>query len=140
MVARSPRPIARAARTIAVVGLSRDPDKLAHVIPASLQSVGYRIIPVNPALSEVLGEPSRASLREITEDVGIVQVFRPAAEAPAIAADAAAIEANVLWLQQGIRSPQAWEIAISAGLEYVEDTCPGATVATMHADAPADER
>ncbi len=77
MVARSPCAIARAARTIAVVGLSRDPDKLAHAIPAYLRSVGYRTIPVNPAIAEAMGEPSRKSLLEIAEHVDVVQVFRP---------------------------------------------------------------
>ena len=115
--------------TIAVVGASPDPTKRAHVVPAYLQEQGYRIIPVNPHHDEVLGEQAYATLLDIPEPVDVVEVFRPAEEAPGIAEDAAAIGAGVLWLQVGILSEEAGEIATDAGMRFVMDHCMG----VMHA-------
>jgi predicted CoA-binding protein len=112
-----------AANTIAVVGLSRNPAKAAHAVPANLQAAGFRIIPVHPSADELLGEKVYRSLTDIPEPVDLVDVFRPAAEAPGIAREAVAIGANTLWLQQGIVSPEARRIATEAGLDYVEDRC-----------------
>lgn len=117
--------VLREFRTIAVVGLSRDPSKAAHAIPARLQRSGFRIIPVNPNLAEVLGEKSFSALRGVPFSVEVVLVFRPAAEAADIARDAVAIGAKALWLQQGITSAEARQIAADAGLLYVEDRCMG---------------
>ena len=114
-------------KTIAVVGASGDPDKSAHSIPAYLQSVGYRIIPVSPKGGELFGEQVRASLSDIDQPVDVVDVFRPAEEAPAIAREAAAIGAKVLWLQAGIYSDDAAEIARSEGMQVVMDMCMGVT-------------
>lgn len=119
--------IYRAARTIAVVGASTDPGKPAHRIPSYLQSVGYRIIPVNPAGGELFGERMVTSLGEISERVDVVDVFRPAEETPAIAWDAVALGAKVLWLQEGITSEEAAAIARQGGLAVVMDLCMGAT-------------
>jgi predicted CoA-binding protein len=110
---------------IAVVGLSRDPSKAAHSVPAALKAAGFRIVPVNPEVSELLGEPAFASLTEIPFPIELVLVFRPARFAPAIAEQAVAIGAQALWLQQGIVSAEAREIAERAGLSYVEDRCAG---------------
>ncbi len=117
--------------TIAVVGASPDPSKRAHVIPAYLQSQGFRVVPVNPTHEEVLGEPSYRTLLEIPDPVDIVDVFRPAGEAPGIARQAVTIGARVLWLQVGIVSDEAEQIARDAGLVFVEDHCIG----QMHAMA-----
>ncbi|HVW44630.1 MAG TPA: CoA-binding protein [Amycolatopsis sp.] len=111
------------ADTIAVVGLSRDPSKEAHAVPAQLQAAGFRIIPVNPWADELLGEKVYRSLTDIPHPVDLVDVFRPAEYAPAIAEQAVAIGAKTLWLQQGIVSPEARRIATDAGLTYVEDRC-----------------
>lgn len=119
--------IYRRVRTIAVVGASADPDKPSHRIPAYLQSVGYRIIPVNPVADELFGEPVHRSLAEIDEPVDVVDVFRPPAEAPGIARQAVEIGASVLWLQVGISSAEAERIATEAGLGIVMDICMGAT-------------
>jgi len=116
----------REIETIAVVGASSDEHKQAHKIPKYLQDQGYRVIPVNPQGGEILGEPVVRSLREITETVDAVDVFRPAEEAPAIAAEAVDLGAGLLWLQLGIVSPEAQQIAASAGLAVVMDACMGA--------------
>lgn len=114
-------------KTIAVVGASSDPDKPAHNIPEYLQSVGFRIIPVSPKGGELFGETVRTSLAEIDEPVDVVDVFRPAEEAPKIALEAAAIGAKVLWLQAGIWSDEAYSLAKDEGLTVVMDMCMGVT-------------
>lgn len=121
------REIYRTTSTIAVVGASQDPAKASHGIPAYLQSQGFRILPVSPRGGEILGEPVYLSLEDITETVDVVDVFRPSEETPDIARAAVAIGAKVLWLQTGIRSEKAEEIAKAGGLDVVMDTCMGQT-------------
>lgn len=121
------RKIYEETKTIAVVGASQDPAKPSHNIPRYLQSQGFKIIPVSPRGGEILGEKVFASLGEIPEAVDVVDVFRPAEETPGIAREAAQIGAKVLWLQTGISSDEAYEIARSEGLEVVMDTCMGIT-------------
>ena len=116
----------RETATIAVVGASSDEHKQAYKIPKYLQEQGYRVIPVNPNGGQILGEPVVRSLSEITEPVDAVDVFRPAEEAPAIAAEAVDLGAALLWLQLGIVSEEAERIAASAGLTVVMDACMGA--------------
>jgi predicted CoA-binding protein len=122
-VTSTPEQILRYAKTIAVVGASRDPNKSAASVPGALQARGFRIIPVNPYAETILGERVYKSLSEIGEKVDVVDVFRPRAEAPAVARQAVAIGARALWLQQGIVSDEARRIAEAAGIDYVEDTC-----------------
>jgi predicted CoA-binding protein len=117
--------ILREFRTIAVVGLSRDPSKAAHAIPARMQRAGFRIVPLNPFVSNLLGEQAYGKLADVPFPVEVVLVFRPSAEAAGIAREAVAIGAKALWLQQGIVSEEARHIAESAGLLYVEDRCMG---------------
>lgn len=109
--------------TIAVVGASRDPNKAGGSVPAGLQRRGFRIIPINPFASELFGERVYRSLLDVPEKIDLVDVFRPAHDAPEIARQAAAVGAKALWLQLGIRSREAREIAEAAGLDYVEDEC-----------------
>lgn len=113
----------RAARTIAVVGASTDPAKPGGYVAAYLQQAGYRIIPVHPTASTILGQPVQPNLAGIRERVDLVDVFRPAAEAPALARQAVAMGARVLWLQSGIVSEEAAEIARAGGLAVVMDRC-----------------
>lgn len=127
----TPREILEYANTVAVVGASRDPGKPSGHIPYLLQHRGFRIIPVNPNTEEVLGERSYGSLLEIKEPVDVVDVFRPAAQAPEIARQAVALGAKALWLQLGIKSEEARAIAESAGLDYVEDLCMGRQTARL---------
>ncbi|HEX6674689.1 MAG TPA: CoA-binding protein [Actinomycetes bacterium] len=114
-------------RTIAVVGASGDPSKPAHRIPRYLQGQGYRIVPVNPRGGELLGEAVARSLAEIDGPVDVVEVFRPAAEAPRIAHEAIKVGAKVLWLQLGIESEEARQVAEAAGLTAVMNRCMGET-------------
>lgn len=119
------RTILEQATTVAVVGMSSNPNKAAYAIPAGLQASGFRVIPVNPSARTILGERARASLADIDEPIDVVQVFRPAAEAPDIARQAVAVGAKALWLQKGLTSDEARSVALDAGIDYVEDRCMG---------------
>ena len=92
-------------------------------MPAGLQRRGFRIIPINPFADELFGERVYRSLSEVPVTIDIVDVFRPAADAPEIARQAVAVGAKALWLQLDIRSDEARRIAEAAGLDYVEDEC-----------------
>ena len=120
------RDIYDSTEVIAVVGASDDPDKPSHQIPAYLQREGYRIVPVNPGDSEVLGERALDELADVDEQIDVVDVFRPADEAPDIAQQAVLAGAKVLWLQTGIVSEEAAAIARDGGLTVVMDACMGA--------------
>ena len=128
---RSSDEILAAARTIAVVGASRDPDKAGGSVPEGLQRRGFLIIPINPYAETLFGEKVYRSLLEVPEKIDLVDVFRPAADAPEIARQAVQIGAKALWLQEDIRSPEARAIAEAAGMDYVEDECT-AVVASLH--------
>jgi uncharacterized protein len=119
----TPEEILRAARTIAVVGASPDPSRTSHGVMRYLQRVGYRCIPVNPNADEVLGEHCYPSLADLPEPVDLVDVFRRAEYCADVAREAAAIGAPALWLQLGLRSAEARDVAEAAGMEYVEDAC-----------------
>jgi len=108
---------------IAVVGCSREEGKPSHDVPAYLQSVGYRIIPVNPFADTILGEKAYKSLTDIKEQVDVVDVFRPAREALDIAKQAVEIKAKVLWLQEGIFNDEAGKYAVEHGLLFVQNRC-----------------
>lgn len=112
-----------AARTIAVVGLSPDPRRPSHGVARYLQRVGYRIIPVNPHVDEVLGERAYRSLRDVPEPVDVVDVFRRSEFVGPIVDDAIAIKAGALWLQDGVVDEGAAERARVAGLDVVMDDC-----------------
>jgi predicted CoA-binding protein len=118
------------ARTIAVVGLSSKPDRPSNSVAAYLQGHGYRIVPVNPNETDVLGERAYPSLRDLPEDmhVDVVDVFRRAEETPAVARDAVAIGARVLWLQAGIVNEDAYRIGSDAGLEVIMGVCIRTTI------------
>jgi predicted CoA-binding protein len=115
--------ILRESRTIAVVGLSTNPAKAAHSVPAAMQAAGFRVIPVHPSAESILGERAYRTLADVPEPVDVVEVFRPSPEAPGVAREAVGIGAKALWLQQGIASPGARAIAEDGGLAYVEDEC-----------------
>ena len=110
-------------RTVAIVGMSADPQKASAFVAAYLQHEGYRSLPVNPRGGRVLGETIYPDLAAIPVPVDIVDVFRPPAEAPSFARQAVAIGAKALWLQLRIVSVEAAEIAEAAGLDVVMDRC-----------------
>ena len=109
--------------TIAVVGCSTHDYKAAHSIPAIMQAAGYTIVPVHPKANAILGATAYPMLTEVPVHADLVNVFRPGDEAATIAKAAIEIGASALWLQLGIRSVEAAEIARAAGLVYVEDRC-----------------
>ena len=120
---RPPEQILRDAKTIAVVGASPNPSRPSHGVMRYLLNAGYRCIPVRPDREEVLGVRCVASLAEIDEPIDLVDVFRRPEFCADVARDAVAAGAKALWLQSGIRSDEARELATSAGLDYVENAC-----------------
>jgi len=111
------------AHTIAVVGLSDNPERTSYMVSAAMQAKGYRIIPVNPNAETILGEKSYPSLKDIPDAVDIVNVFRRSEHTPPVASEAVAIGAKVLWLQLGIHNDEAVEIAQQGGLKVLTDRC-----------------
>jgi uncharacterized protein len=115
--------ILRNSRTIAVVGLSGRRFRPSHGVAEYLQSVGYRIIPVNPGEAEVLGEKSYARLENIPERVDIVSVFRRTEFVPEVVESAVRIGARAVWMQEGVIHSEAAERARRAGLFVIMDAC-----------------
>jgi uncharacterized protein len=109
--------------TVAVVGLSPDQGKPSFEVAAYLQRAGYRIIPVNPACQEILGERCYPTLADIPDEVEIVDVFRRAEFLPEVVEQAIAKGAKVVWMQEGIVNQSAAERAEEAGLAVVMDRC-----------------
>jgi uncharacterized protein len=131
VMAKSSREILERSTVIAVVGASRDPSKAGGSVPVGLQGRGFRIIPINPYADELFGERVYRSLLDVPEKIDIVDVFRPADDAPEIARQAVAAGAGALWLQLGIRSEEARRTAEAAGLDFIEDECT-AVVSALH--------
>src|ERR1700736_822453 len=120
------RAILERVRTIAMVGASSSWNRPSYFVMKYLQGKGYRVIPVNPGIAGqlLLGETVYAALRDIPEPVDMVDVFRPAAEAPGIVEDAIAIGAPVVWMQLGVRNDAAAARAEAAGIEVIMNRCP----------------
>jgi predicted CoA-binding protein len=110
-------------KTVAVVGLSPKPDRPSFGVSQAMQRFGYRIVPVRPALSEVLGEKAYAKLADIPFPVDLVNVFRESAAIPGVVEEALAINALAIWIQEGIVHDEAAEKARAAGLTVVMDRC-----------------
>jgi predicted CoA-binding protein len=115
--------VLREAKTIAVVGLSSNVLRASHFVGYYLQRHGYRVIPVNPRETEILGEKSYGSLREVPVPVDIVNVFRAPSALPGIAREAVAIGAKCLWCQFGVIDEEGARIAEEGGLAVVVDRC-----------------
>ena len=115
--------ILRTAKTIATVGLSGDPEKPSHKIPAYLQEQGYRVIPVNPGLESALGEQAYASVSDVPEAIDVVQIFRPSDQVGPIVDEAIAVGAKAVWMQLGIADEAAAARARAAGLDVVMNQC-----------------
>jgi len=115
--------ILKSTKTIAVVGLSSNPEKDSYQIASYLKEQGYRIIPVNPTTSEVLGEKAYPDLQSVPEKIDVVQVFRKSEDVPPIVDEAIKVGAKVVWMQEGIVNWEAADKARAAGLQVVMDTC-----------------
>jgi len=110
-------------KCIAVVGLSSNPLRPSYGVTEYMQSAGYRIIPVNPNETEVLGEKSYARLEDVPEKIEIVDIFRRAEEVAAAVESAIRVGARVVWMQLGLENEAAAARARAAGLAVVEDSC-----------------
>jgi uncharacterized protein len=115
--------ILKSSRTIAVVGLSSNPMRPSNGVAAYLQRVGYRVIPINPNESEVLGEKCYARLEDVPEKIDLVDIFRRPECVPEIVESAIRVGAKNVWMQEGVVNQQAAERARAAGLEVVMDRC-----------------
>jgi uncharacterized protein len=115
--------ILRNYKTIAVVGLSSNPMRPSHGVAEYLQGVGYRIIPVNPNETEVLGEKSYARLEDMPQKIEIVDVFRRPEEVMPVVDGAIRVGAKVVWMQLGVINEAAAEKARAAGLTVIMDAC-----------------
>ena len=117
------RRILKENHTIAIVGLSADWYRPSYFAAKYMQEHGFRIIPVNPKYTEILGEKCYPDLKSIPEKVDMVDVFRKSADCAPIAKEAVTIGAKVLWLQLGVENDEAKAIAESGGLDFVQNRC-----------------
>ena len=115
--------ILRECRTVAVVGLSPNPARPSHGVAAYLQANGYRIVPVNPMIDEVLGERSYPDLEAVPFPVELIDVFRRSQEVPPVAEQAIRVGAVALWMQLGVIHHEAAARAAEHGLDVVMDRC-----------------
>ena len=122
------RKVFETCRTIGVYGMSKNPEKPAHYVPAFLLSKGYIIIPVNPYADQIIGRRCYPHLRDVQEEIDILEVFRPSERVPAVMKEAVARrkekgDISVVWLQEGIQHTEAQRIAEEAGIVCIQDRC-----------------
>ena len=110
-------------KNIAVVGMSKNPEKAAHYVPKYLEERGYNIIPVNPTADEILGKKCYHELSEIHDNVDIVDIFRPSEQVLPVISEAIKLKPKVIWLQEGIHNLEAESLAQKAGIEVVFNRC-----------------
>ncbi len=110
-------------KNIAVVGMSKNPEKAAHYVPKYLAERGYKILPVNPTTDEILGKKCYHELSEIPEHIDIVDVFRPSEQIRPVINEAIKLKPKVIWLQEGIHNLEAESLAQKAGIEVVFNRC-----------------
>ena len=110
-------------KTIAVVGLSSDPSRPSYGVSSYMQSMGYRVIPVNPGESQVLGEKAYPSLADVPETIDLVNIFRRSDQAGGHVDEAISVGARAVWLQEGVIDQAAAMKAVGAGLDVVMDRC-----------------
>lgn len=115
--------ILKAAQTIAVIGLSDNKERTSYQIAEAMQKAGYRIIPINPKVDEVLGEKAYASLLDVKEDIDIINVFRRSAFLPEIAKEAIETNCNVFWAQQGVKHEDAYKLLKEHDFTVIMDVC-----------------
>lgn len=110
-------------KNIAVVGMSKNPEKAAHYVPKYLHDRGYNIIPVNPSATEILDKKCYARLLDVPEKIDIVDVFRPSDQVGPVIEDSLKVKPKVIWLQEGIHNPDAELLATNSGIEVVFNRC-----------------
>lgn len=111
------------AKTIAVVGLSDNPERTSYQISKAMQDAGYKIIPVNPMVEEVLGEKSYTSLTEVEQSIDIINVFRRSEFLPDIAKEALQTNSNIFWAQQGVVNVEAYNLLKENDFTVIMDLC-----------------
>lgn len=119
------------AKTIAVVGLSGNPERTSYQVSAAMQKAGYRIIPVNPTVDEVLGEKSYPSLTDIKEKIDIINVFRRPEHLPQVAKESAQTDCRIFWAQQGIVNEEAADYLEERDFTVIMDLCIKVAHATL---------
>lgn len=110
-------------KNIAVVGMSKNPEKAAHYVPKYLAEKGYEVIPVNPSADEILGKKCYPNLSAIPSRVDIVDIFRPSEQVMPVIEEAIKLKPSVIWLQEGIHNPEAELMAKKAGIDVVFNRC-----------------
>ena len=110
-------------KNIAVVGISKNPEKAAHYVPKYLAEKGYNIIPVNPTADKILDKKCYREIAEVPDSIDIVDVFRPSEEVLPVVREAVKKNPKVIWLQEGIHNSEAEELARKAGIEVVFNRC-----------------
>jgi len=117
------RAILNESKTIAVVGLSNNPERTSYQISKAMQQSGYKIIPVNPTIDSVLGEKAYASLTDVKEPFDIINVFRRSEFLPSIAMEAVKTDCRIFWAQQGVVSEEAYDILQKNDFTVIMDMC-----------------
>lgn len=112
-----------ALKNVAVIGMSKNPEKAAHYVPKYLASNGYNIMPVNPTTSEILEKKCYSSINEIDESIDIVDVFRPSEQVLPVVKEAIEMKPKVIWLQEGIHNEEAEELARKQGIKVIFNRC-----------------
>ena len=110
-------------KNIAVVGMSKNPEKAAYYVPKYLADKGYNIIPINPTADEILGKKCYQKINEVDEPIDIVDVFRPSDQVMPVVEEAIKKKPKVIWLQEGIHNQEAEDLARKAGIEVVFNRC-----------------
>ncbi len=110
-------------KNIAVVGMSKNPEKAAHYVPKYLAEKGYNIIPINPTADKILGKKCYHSLLDVTTQVDVVDIFRPSDQLMPVIEEAIKLKPRAIWLQEGIHNPEAESLAKKAGIDVVFNRC-----------------
>lgn len=110
-------------KNVAVVGMSKNPEKAAHYVPKYLSEQGYNILPINPTTNEILSKKSYPNVTDVKEPIDIVDVFRPSDEVLPVVKDAIKMKPKVIWLQEGIHNEEAEELARKEGIKVVFNRC-----------------
>lgn len=110
-------------KNVAVIGMSKNPEKAAHYVPKYLSEQGYNIMPINPTTNEILNKKSYPSITEVDQPIDVVDVFRPSDQVLPVVKEAIKIKPKVIWLQEGIHNEEAEELARKEGIKVVFNRC-----------------